>query len=241
MEYRALYSGDHLSHGKFKYIDKWKSKAGNWVYKYAEDANEGLKNINDRFGPKVKKTIVAGGQELKKGPAGYDQKRVETTKNLIGGRTVSKSTVYQRSGRPSKPDEWVGSKTNPSKTMWKKLGSSEKDKARAAAGYDQKRISLYNIGREPTGVKVMGVRTEYRDSKYDAMRSREYSVENARSRGNAFMKALGAFNDKYGPKFRQENKFTTSMGHVYVDSYIRNLIGGKKVRVESYTYDKELD
>lgn len=39
--YKAVYSDTHLAH--FKYIDKWKSKAGNWVYKYREDL-EDLKN-----------------------------------------------------------------------------------------------------------------------------------------------------------------------------------------------------
>ena len=42
MDYRAVYSGELLSHSRFKYIDKWRSKSGKWVYKYAED----LKNKN---------------------------------------------------------------------------------------------------------------------------------------------------------------------------------------------------
>ena len=31
---------EYLAHGKFKYIDKYKSKAGKWVYKYKQDAQD---------------------------------------------------------------------------------------------------------------------------------------------------------------------------------------------------------
>lgn len=50
--YRAVYSGEHLSH--FKYIDKWKSKAGNWVYKYKEDISEDAENLKRELLRKVK-------------------------------------------------------------------------------------------------------------------------------------------------------------------------------------------
>ena len=30
----------YLEHGKFKYIDKYKSKAGKWVYKYKDAAGK---------------------------------------------------------------------------------------------------------------------------------------------------------------------------------------------------------
>lgn len=50
--YRAIYSGEHLSH--FKYIDKWKSKAGNWVYKYKEDISEDAENLKRELLRKVK-------------------------------------------------------------------------------------------------------------------------------------------------------------------------------------------
>ena len=62
-------------------------------------------------------------------------------------------------------------------------------------------------------------------------------MRNAASRGSKFIKKLGALNDKYGPKITQTRTDTFMTGRVYVDTYIRNLIGGKKVRVESYSYD----
>ena len=43
---------EYLQHGKFKYIDKWRSKTGNWVYKYADAANDKIRTLNDRYGPK---------------------------------------------------------------------------------------------------------------------------------------------------------------------------------------------
>lgn len=35
---------DALEHSAFKYIDKWKSKAGNWIYKYADDVSNKAKS-----------------------------------------------------------------------------------------------------------------------------------------------------------------------------------------------------
>lgn len=232
---------DYLQHGKFKYIDKWKSKAGKWVYKYADSANDKLKSLNDKYGPKVSRTIVSGGRALKYPQGGYDQKATTTTKNLIGGRTVSKHSVYQKSGRPSAP-QLTTSKRNPMKTVWQKTKTGTKEgKVKAAAGFDQQRYSMYKKkGWNPLDpVEVYGVRTEYRDSKYDAERNRRYSIENAASRGSKFMKTLGSLNDKYGPKFIEEETVATSTGRVFVNSYVRNVIGGKKVRVESYSYDTD--
>lgn len=226
---------DYLEHGKFKYIDKWKSKTGKWVYKYAEDVNDKARKLNDKYGPKVSKTVVSGGTELRKGPAGYDQKAHTVRKNLIGGRTVDDFTVYQRSGRPSSP-QLTDSKRNPSKTVWEKTHTgTKKGKREAFGGYDQQRYSLY---KKEGKRGEYGIRTEYRDSQWDAYRTRKYSMENAAARGNKFMKKLGALNDKYGPKFIQTQTYSLSSGTVFVDEYVRNVIGGRKVRVESYSYDK---
>lgn len=38
---------EYLAHGKFKYIDKYKSKAGKWVYKYKQDAGNLQKKAGD--------------------------------------------------------------------------------------------------------------------------------------------------------------------------------------------------
>lgn len=232
---------EYLQHGKFKYIDKWRSKTGNWVYKYADAANDKIRDLNDRYGPKVKQTITAGGRSLKYPQGGYDQKATTTTKNLIGGRTVSKQTVYKKSGRPSRP-EWQYSKRDKTRTTWRKIDENgptivtnrERDKKMKFAGYDLKRIALHKVGKNE-----YRTRTEYRDSKLDAEMNRRYSMENAASRGNKFMKTLGSLNDKYGPKFIEEHKFASSTGMVFVDSYVRNVIGGKKVRVESYSYEAD--
>lgn len=230
---------DYLQHGKFKYIDKWKSKAGKWVYKYADSANDKLKSLNDKYGPKVSLTTVSGGRALKYPQGGYDQKATTTTKNLIGGRTVSKQSVYQKSGRPSSP-QLTTSKRDPKKSVWEKTKTGTKEgKVRAAAGFDQQRLSLYKKDKPDKRGYNYGIRTEYRDSKYDAERNRRYSRENAESRGSKFMKTLGSLNDKYGPKFIEETTVATSTGRVFVDSYVRNVIGGKKVRVESYSYDTD--
>lgn len=226
---------DYLEHGKFKYIDKWKSKSGKWVYKYAEDAKQKARKLNDKYRPKVTKTVTAGGRAKKYPEGGYDQKTTTIKKNLIGGKTVSKQTVYARSGRPSAP-QLTTSKRDRKKTVWEKTHTGTKKGNRAAfIGYDQQRYSMY----KKDGTKnEYGIRTEYRDSSWDAERTRKYSMRNAASRGNKFIKKLGALNDKYGPKFTQTQTQSLSSGRVYVDTYIRNLIGGKKVRVESYVYDK---
>lgn len=225
---------DYLEHGKFKYIDKWKSKTGKWVYKYAEDAKKKAQKLNDKYGPKVTKTVTAGGRSRNYPQSRNDQKVHTTKKNLIGGRTVSDSVSYQRSGKPSAP-QLTTSKRDPKKTVWEKTHTgTKKGQLEAFMGNDQQRYSLY----KKEGTKNhYGIRTEYRDSQWDAERTREYSMRNAASRGSKFIKKLGALNDKYGPKFTETTTQTLSTGHVYVDTYIRNLIGGKKVRVESYSYD----
>lgn len=238
MEYRAIYSGEHISHGKFKYIDKWKSKAGKWVYKYADEVGDKARKLNDKYGPKVSRNITAGGRELKYPQGGYDQKVTRVTKNLIGGRTVEKQHTYAKSGRPSVPPHNVQSKRDPGKTVWEKTRKdSEKGRRAAAAGYDMQRESFYERHDPKRKIDEYGIRTEYRDSKYDAERNRRYARANAVSRGNKFMRKLGALNDKYGPKFKQENSHALSTGKVLVDEYTRNLIGGKTVHVESYMYD----
>lgn len=223
---------------KYKYIDKWKSKAGNWIYKYADDVGDKARKLNDKYGPKVSRSITAGGRELKYPQGGYDQKVTRVTKNLIGGRTVEKHHTYAKSGRPSIPPRNVQSKRDSSKTVWEKTRKdTAKGRSAAAAGYDLQRESLYKRYDPKRKSNEYGIRTEYRDSKYDAERTRRYTRENAASRGNKFMRKLGSLNDKYGPKFVTEKTQALSTGKVFVDSYTRNLIGGKTVRVESYMYD----
>lgn len=217
---------------KHKYISKHKSKSGKWVYVYADDIKDKLKGLNDKYGPKVDTHIVAGGRELKYPNGGYDQKDTTIRKNLIGGRTVAKFSAYKKSGRPSTPPEWQASKKDKNRTAWRSLQGTKKDKEKAFAGYDKKRLSMY---KDSDGAYKL--RTEYGESKYDSERNRKIAKENAASRGNSFMKKIGSLNDKYGPKFVEEESHSLSNGHVYVTSYVRNIIGGKKVRVESYTYD----
>lgn len=45
--YKAVYSDAHLSH--FKYIDKWKSKSGKWVYKYKKDVTDELEELKNKL------------------------------------------------------------------------------------------------------------------------------------------------------------------------------------------------
>lgn len=45
--YKAVYSDAHLSH--FKYIDKWKSKSGKWVYKYKKDVTDELDELKNKL------------------------------------------------------------------------------------------------------------------------------------------------------------------------------------------------
>jgi len=42
------YNYDYLCHGKFKYIDKYLSKAKNWVYVYADKAKKGFKQAQTK-------------------------------------------------------------------------------------------------------------------------------------------------------------------------------------------------
>lgn len=42
------YNYDYLCHGKFKYIDKYLSKAKNWVYVYADKAKQSLKKTQSK-------------------------------------------------------------------------------------------------------------------------------------------------------------------------------------------------
>ena len=51
--YRAIYSDANLSHSKFKYIDKWRSKTGKWVYKYKKDATNDLDDLKTKLESKM--------------------------------------------------------------------------------------------------------------------------------------------------------------------------------------------
>lgn len=103
---------DYLEHGKFKYIDKWKSKTGKWVYKYAEDAKKKVQNLNDKYGPKyTQKSHTYSIKNDGRHPKGYDRVHSETRRNVIGGRAVStQHKIYQRSSdikAPSKAARFV--------------------------------------------------------------------------------------------------------------------------------------
>ena len=221
----------YLEHGKFKYIDKYKSKAGKWVYRYASDLKGKAQKLNDKYGSKTRTEIVSGGRPKKNGPAGYDQKMVTVTKNLIGGRKVSRAEAYQRS-------EFESSKKDKSVTGWsrndnKRGTQTYQDKAHKFAGDDAKRYKVYRDWKTGVG----GIRTEYKDSKNEAKWNAEIQRKNAIARGSGFIGKLGKLNDKYGPKIKTTTTRSWSTGHVFVDEYTRNLIGGKTVKVESYNYE----
>ena len=236
---------DYLEHGKFKYIDKWKSKSGKWVYKYAEDVKQNARNLNDKYGPKKTITYTAGGKrpERKFGPKGpgphaskaYTEKTVTVKKNLIGGRTVSRQEAYQDPG-------WAKGKEKNTTRWQRNTGKSAEDQRNKFAGNTAKRYRYVSeTTKDSTGRKrTTGyLRTEYRDMENDLKRSQKFARKNYEERGNAFVRKLGALNDKYGPKVTQvQTHEYMSDGQVFVDSYVRNLIGGRTVRVESYSYDR---
>lgn len=106
---------EYLEHGKFKYIDKWKSKSGKWVYKYAEDVKKKASELNDKYGPKKTTKYIAGGTRPERngggsGVKGYTQKQVTVKRNLIGGKKVSRSEAYVnpsvRAGKEKNTTQW---------------------------------------------------------------------------------------------------------------------------------------
>lgn len=98
MEYRAIYSGEYISHGKFKYIDKWKSASGKWVYKYQENLAQKKKNFlktHRNFVPKMKpstKKPKANSSKWKDNPNG-DRFRFRKVRDSSGKKITR--TEYQ--------------------------------------------------------------------------------------------------------------------------------------------------
>lgn len=47
---------EYLQHGKFKYIDKWRSKTGKWVYKYRDDVSNDILSLKNGVGNRLAET-----------------------------------------------------------------------------------------------------------------------------------------------------------------------------------------
>lgn len=47
---------EYLQHGKFKYIDKWRSKTGKWVYKYRDDVSNDVLSLKNSVGNRLAET-----------------------------------------------------------------------------------------------------------------------------------------------------------------------------------------
>lgn len=91
MEYRAIYSGESLSHGRFKYIDKWRSKSGKWVYKYAEDLKDKAKSLLEN------EAQTQDSSEDRKSTNGNQRGRTEQWHSTGSDKTISNRERFHNS------------------------------------------------------------------------------------------------------------------------------------------------
>lgn len=98
--YRAVYSGSNLSHSKFKYIDKWKSKAGKWVYKYSKDASDDLNAVRSNLKSKMAEYRKKAAQKPKKSQSSRKSKNPSGGWHDVGkDRFMSGKQKYEASVR----------------------------------------------------------------------------------------------------------------------------------------------
>lgn len=214
MEYRAIYSGESISHGKFKYIDKWKSKTGKWVYKYADSKKKGLSNFAENALGQLSFNLHGLGS------------------NNSGGTHINANPHYN-SSRPSKVKKKRNSSNRGSASSWH--NSSAADTLR---GDDKTRIRTF---KNANGQTVR--RQEYKNTSENANLKRSVRKTNDayKSYYGPIGAAIMTLNDKYGPKrIETLEGVDLATGRTYVEERTVNVLGfGRTTDVEVYTYDPE--
>lgn len=212
MEYRAVYSGDYISHGKFKYIDKWKSKTGKWVYKYADQLNSAAKSLkpNTAFN-----TVGFGGTVFGTHIGVKPSNQSNHTNHSVPNQNASAKRKKMRSG-------------NNSPGGWHKSSDSESLK-----GYDQTRTRYF---QNEKGQTIR--RTEYRSTGQNKNLNRRVYENNAmyRQARGPVIGAIMDLNDKYGPKRVDLIANYDSEGRMFVEEQLVNKIGNRVVSSEMYTF-----
>ena len=93
--------GDYLMHFNFKYIDKYKSAAGNWVYKYANDAKAAVNRAGVTARGKVR-TATANVKLARNKASNYitglakEAKRVSNVAGVMARGKVRTATAYAK-------------------------------------------------------------------------------------------------------------------------------------------------
>ena len=206
-----------LYHGKFKYIDKWKSKSGKWVYKYIED--------------KKKKDL--------------HQTTANIGFNLLGfGANGSNSGVHITAHNSQKPSNSTNKPSGRKKIssaynsgQWHNSGYSA-----TIRGDDQTRVRITTNDRGQT-VRRREYRSEAENrnlNKQEAQYNAAYKDAYSRAFGPLASFVMD-FNDKHGPKSLKTIEYETADGKRYVETHVVNSIGGRSMHVEAYSYDPNED
>jgi len=209
---------EYLAHGKFKYIDKYKSKAGKWVYKYKDAAGKKAKQAFN--------TVGLGG-------------------NTSGGVQIRPK---KQGTRYAFKDRKVSPKVKRATTALEKLNDKygPKIKTTTTSGPPDSKI-VTNSTKNLFGGRTVKKET-YHIKKNDAAKRLEKDLNDAdkhfyerlKQKKNKAQRWLMDVNDKYGPKTVKTITDTplSGKGQSWVRKETSNLFGGRTVNNEVYTVEK---
>lgn len=127
--YKAVYTDSGFYHGKYKYIDKWRSKSGKWVYKYKQDLDQTVNDVRKKLSERDRRFVIrpkstkkssknsgwhdtgtdvtlSKQQSYEASIKGYDRTRLRKVKDSSG------KTTYRREWQDSAQQNNVNRKIN---------------------------------------------------------------------------------------------------------------------------------
>lgn len=208
----------YLEHGKFKYIDKYKSKAGKWVYRYKQDAQKRAKSAFDTFGlggnhsggvhikPKKQRTRYSFKDKSNASKIKRATTTLEKLNDKYGPKVTSSSTVsgFGRTSHEETTKNLIGGRV----VSKRKYTTSVSDSNNEWTTDSNKRISERNL-----------------------------RIKNAASKAKRWLMDV---NDKYGPKTVTTITSTSAYfnGKSTVYKIQKNLFGGRETFAYSYTVEE---
>lgn len=198
----------YLEHGKFKYIDKYKSKSGKWVYIYKKNASDFLKSASD-----------AGG------------KMKALAKKQIANATKNKPHATNKKKSGSDWHATWNDRLLSTQEKKKYIGTVWDDNQR----WDTR---IRKVTNPITGKKEYRREFSNQGENANLDRRVKWQRTQIKSEYGKVGRFLADMNDKYGPKgiytITEKDRKT---GEVFVQSYRYNLIGDYLVGLEDqYSY-----
>ena len=119
--YKAVHHDTSISHGKFKYIDKWRSKSGKWVYKYKKDLDQTVTDARKKLSERDRRFVIRPNSKKKssKGSEWHDtgsdamlSKKQKYNASMEGYNRTRVRKVKDSSGKTTYRREYQDSASN---------------------------------------------------------------------------------------------------------------------------------